>query len=102
MTTVMKTTRFVILVSACFAFIHCSKEFDGEEASIVNDCTGSYLRFANGDRKVCNAGMLSNYTTGTAGKVQFTAIDTCADATVDCYVLHNHLGWVRVEQISSR
>jgi len=45
----MKTTRFVILVSACFAFIHCSKEFDGEEASIVNDCTGSYLRFANGD-----------------------------------------------------
>ncbi len=73
-----------------------------EEAIIVRDCTGTYLRYNSKDYQVCNHDKLMAYPDGKEVKVNFTKINQCKGSGSEknvCHMIHESEGWIEVQKV---
>mgnify|MGYP003575855342 CR=1 FL=1 len=86
---------FITLAASC-------KKQDQQSATIVRDCTGTYLRYQGKDYQVCNLEKLSSYADGAVVSANFRKIDRCTGSANDaivCYMFHPNEGWIEVEKV---
>lgn len=71
-------------------------------ATVVRDCTGTYLRTEDGkDYNVCNLEAVEPYPAGTRVEADFKRISACPAAAerIVCYMLHANEGWIEVTSV---
>jgi len=82
----------------------CDKE-RSIKATIVKDCTGTYLRFNTEDYKVCNIDKTTNFTHGQIVKVTFEKMDECngsGNFEIICELYHPYESWAEVIKIKQQ
>ena len=73
-----------------------------DQAILIRDCTGTYLRMKSMDYKVCNLKKVAAFESGTTVSVSFKKIPECngdGDFLITCYMLHHFESWIEVERI---
>lgn len=79
----------------------CKKELY-KTATVIADCTGTYLRCDGRDYKVCNLEKVASFPSGTTVEATFKKITECKGSgnfTVTCYMYHQYDSWIEVEKI---
>lgn len=92
----MKKYFFVLL--SFVALFACNKE-KSERATVIKDCTGTYLRINGKDYHVCNIEKSGAYANGTAVTASYKLIPTCNSNEVVCMMLHESEGWIEILSI---
>lgn len=90
---------FFILIS--FLYSSCNKG-DLIEATVVHDCTGSYLRIGELDYAVCNTSSVKLYKDGEVIRVSFNKLSTCTQDGFFCMMLHANEGFVKVTHATKK
>jgi hypothetical protein len=97
----MKTLLYIAVASVMLILFACKKE-SYQMATVIADCTGTYLRWDGKDYKVCNIEKVSSYPTGTTVETTFKKIAECkglGNFPVTCYMYHEYDSWIEVEKI---
>ena len=68
-------------------------------ATIVRDCTGTYLRMDNRDYLICNPSMAESYENGSSVTVKYQTDDECNLTGAACYMYHESHGNVKIISI---
>lgn len=76
----------------------CSKKEDN--ATVIKDCTGSYIRQNDKDYFICNEEVTSTFETGTKVYVEYNKVNKC-DQLNDaiCLMLHLSEGTIEITKI---
>ncbi|MBW8360940.1 MAG: hypothetical protein K0M56_01995 [Kaistella sp.] len=87
---------FLAFNIACTSILPAS-----EKATVVRDCTGTYLRVDTKDYLVCNNAILKNYKEGAKVTVKFAKTDSCPefDGKAVCMMYHENEGTVRISEV---
>jgi len=93
----MKKALFFSLVTALIAFSSCSKESDNN-ATVVRDCTGTYLEIDGDDYYVCNAGEIAQYDDGAKLDINYKSVPECG-LTGTCLLYHPKKGDIEVTDV---
>ena len=97
----MKPTLYLITLLLILTFCSCKKEV-AKNATVIKDCTGTYLRLNGKDYKVCNFDKVSSFQNGVNVSVNFTELKQCdnpANIIPTCYMLHQFDSWIEIESI---
>jgi hypothetical protein len=73
-----------------------------KNATIIKDCTGTYLRLNGKDYKVCNVEKVSRYQNDIDVSVSFKELKNCdglGNIVPVCYMLHHFESWIEIEKI---
>ncbi len=94
--------RFIyFLTFFCFLVLFsCTKEKKDGNATIIRNCTGTYLRIDNNDYLVCNSNKLSAYPDGTTLSVSFKTISNCNNHEFICMMHYPFEGTINVTKIN--
>jgi len=92
----MKT---IITFLLALVFFSCEKS-EGIEATVVKDCTGSYLRINNEDWRVCNRSALNKFEDGQVVKATFSNLTECDNNEIVCLMFHPSAGNIKVSRIT--
>ncbi|MBW7839440.1 MAG: hypothetical protein H3C36_07340 [Chitinophagaceae bacterium] len=98
----MKSLYIFTLFSFLLVLSGCKKDdFPGtQEAVVVVDCTGTYLRVQNKDYNVCNIKIMAGFQDGDHVKATFTKIKECKEVQGPiCDMLHPYESWIEVKAI---
>lgn len=91
---------FLSLILLCILSSCC--KHDETFATLVRDCTGTYLRMSSKDYGVCNLEQVNSFADGAHVKVSYTKISVCTGSAIDaivCEMLHANEGWITVNSI---
>lgn len=100
--------HFTALIAILFTAA-CSKETVNREglltrqATIVKDCTGTYLRMNEKDYQVCNLEAASSIPNGTKVTATFRYLAQCKGSAADaivCMMYHENEGWIEVAELN--
>jgi hypothetical protein len=97
----MKKLLYVVASSAMLTIFGCKKE-SYKTATVIMDCTGTYLRMEGKDYKVCNLEKVSSLPSGTTVVATFKKITECKGSgnfSVTCLMYHEYDSWIEVEKI---
>lgn len=99
----MKKINIILFIFLALAtiFTSCDKEAY-QTATVVRDCTGTYLRLNSKDYLVCNLGKVASFSTGQTVTATFRKLKECNDPaqpTIICQMLHQNEGWIEVIKI---
>lgn len=99
----MKRTNLIFstLLILTIIFSSCKKEIN-QTATVIRDCTGTYLRLNNKDYQVCNLEKVSSFSAGTTVTATFKKLEECngsANTAAICYMLHENEGWIEIVKI---
>lgn len=79
--------------------VGCKKKIH-QSATIVRDCSGTYLRIKDKDYRVCNTEKLSSFENGDKVTVSTKEQSKCdLENGFSCYVNHPFENWVEVTKI---
>jgi hypothetical protein len=92
----MKIFIFCILT---FLFFSCKKDVTNGNATIVRNCTGTYLRIDGNDYLVCNSEKLKSFSDESSVSVSYETIESCDQNGVVCMMYYEHEGIVRVTKV---
>ncbi len=88
----------VLLMSMNFSCKKCVST----KMTVVQDCTGTYLRNNGKDYQVCNLEKLTAFSDGQEVLVQYKLLKKCHGSANDmfvCLMVHISEGWVEVIEI---
>ena len=91
-------TRFTLLFISFFYLLACTKT-DFRKATVIRDCTGTYLQINSDDYFVSNPHLLSNIESGKVIEVNYKLTSLCDDGAIHCAMLHEKKGCVKIEKI---
>lgn len=93
----MKTYIAIILL---FALQACEKEFN-QPATIIRDCSGTYLRFEGKDYQVCNTEKTDSFNNEATVIATFKRVNNCRNPKSEtvCFLLHANEGLVEIQKI---
>lgn len=97
----MKRGFYLMAILICLFSISCKKEMP-DQAILIRDCTGTYLRIKNTDYKICNIEKVAVFKTGTTVSVSFKKIPECngkGNFPITCYMMHHFESWIEIEGI---
>jgi hypothetical protein len=97
----MKKIILAFIPLLFIALVSC-KKMRNESATVVRDCTGTYLRINEKDYQVCNPEKVAAYSDGTTVTARFKKIKECNGSARDgitCKMFHQNEGWVEVEKV---
>jgi hypothetical protein len=95
---VVMNVLVVIFISGCFS---CEKD-EFVNATVLRDCSGTYLRMNSKDYLVCNLDKIQSYGDGVNLKVAYSRLKECDDPEVhleSCFMYHPNEGWIKVDKI---
>jgi hypothetical protein len=86
--------------AALFSFATSEQKMKKPLATLVRDCTGTYLRFGTDDYLVCNKQDLLSVPDGSSVGVKYKKVKKCppTDEMV-CMMYHEHKGIVYVTKV---
>lgn len=85
----MRKTTFVFLIVLSILFAaSCKKK--NQKATVIKDCSGTYIRLNDVDHMVCNEDRLDSFDPGTEVEVKFVRDDKCVSDRVHCMMVHEH------------
>lgn len=95
----MKYLRKAIPFLAIPLVISCSVAKKSSNATVIRDCTGTYLRMDSKDYLVCNATVLKDVKTGSAVNAVFSKTDKCPEleGVMVCMMYHKNEGTIRID-----
>lgn len=76
-----------------------------QEAAVIKDCTGSYLRINNKDYHVCNIEKLEGLENGVKIKASYRRLEKCTGPEQDaivCMMYHENEGWIKIKKIKKQ
>jgi len=88
----MKTIPLSLL--SLLVLLSCSKKEDN--ATVIKDCTGAYIRIDSKDYFICNDEMVANFENETKVYVEYDKVEQC-DQTDDVICLMLHLSEDTIE-----
>jgi len=88
----MKTIPLSLL--SLLVLLSCSKKEDN--ATVIKDCTGAYIRIDSKDYFICNDEMVVNFENETKVYVEYDKVEQC-DQTDDVICLMLHLSEDKIE-----
>ncbi len=97
----MKKIFYLFATIFLLTLYSCTTE-KGRAATVVIDCSGTYLKVDDKDYHVCNLEKVASFSNGAAVSVRFKNLTECngsANDAVICYMLHENEGWIEVEEI---
>lgn len=100
----MKKTKLLIMLlfgSALFITACCKKP--KESATLIRDCTGTYLRVNGKDYQVCNIEKVNDFSDGASVHASYNVISECNGSAKDqytCQPLRASDGWVEIIRIN--
>lgn len=97
----MKTIFPLLIVVALTINLACKKSIH-KEATVVKDCSGTYLKIGGKDHQVCNAESLSSFESGDKVTINYKCLESCDNLLpipAICYLNHPNEGWIEVLKI---
>lgn len=96
----MKHLALLFTTILILTLVSCRKE-NSQSATVVKDCTGTYLRMNNNDYQVCNLNMTEKFKSEQRVVVSFNSVKECAALKdqIVCYMYHENEGFVEVNSI---
>lgn len=95
--------RFILpvcILVACLTGSFTSTGAKKNNATVVRDCSGTYLRMQNDDYLVCNKEILTDIADGSMVEVRYKKVKTCPPTDeVVCMLYHDHKGIVQVTKV---
>jgi hypothetical protein len=67
-------------------------------ATVVRDCSGTYVRRNNVDFKVCNSVNLTRFENGQRIIAKYKEVYECADTTTKCIWYHPYAQTVKIKK----
>lgn len=95
----MNRVIFFLLVFFSLAVSGCCKT---KRATVVRDCTGTYLRIGEKDYRVCNTEKTADYQDGEEVAASFKETRSCtgpANDQIQCMMYHEYESWIEVKKI---
>lgn len=91
----------LFFAGSLFLITACATVDARKNASIVRDCTGTYLRMEAKDYLVCNDNILKPFATGTQVSASFDKILDCKEfeGKMACMMYHAHEGLIRITSV---
>lgn len=98
----MKVLRSSLAVIAMAFLTSCSAAKIDQKATIVRDCTGTYLRIDAKDYLVCNTDILKNYKEGHVVTATFKKVKDCPEfnGIMVCMMYHENEGTIRISKVN--
>jgi hypothetical protein len=99
---VVKKVTVVLLFLFLGIISSCDKLNPCKNATVLKDCTGTYLRVDDKDYHVCNIEKTSAFTNGASVSVSFKKIEECngsAAQQIVCEMLRLNDGWIEIKSI---
>lgn len=96
----IRNSALVVLLSVCLLF-SCKKE-NYVNATIIKDCTGTYLRVLDKDYQVCNIEETASIENEQKVLANFNLLKQCKGTAItvpSCYMYHPNEGWINVIDI---
>jgi len=80
-----------LLMVAFLSSCDCHKKEDclSQHATVIKDCTSSYLRVDNKDYLICNEERVESYSNNSSVHATFQRKEGCS-YTGDCYLHHSY------------
>jgi hypothetical protein len=97
----MKTTFHILTLLLALTFFSCKKDVI-KNATVIKDCTGTYMRLDGKDYKVCNIEKVSPFQNGITVSVSFKELQDCegpGNTLVTCYMFHDFESWIEIDNI---
>jgi len=97
----MKRIILILFTVFLVALISCNKERN-QSATVIKDCTGTYLRIDSKDYHVCNVEATESFVSEQSIIVTYTKIEGCNNPNskpTECKLLHINEGWIKVKKI---
>ncbi|RZL20637.1 MAG: hypothetical protein EOO96_24810 [Pedobacter sp.] len=94
----MKNLFPLILSIIVLAIFSCKKE-SYSSATIIRDCTGTYLRVLDKDYQVCNIEKTASFENEQKVLANFNLIKECkneASVVSECFMLHANAGLINI------
>ncbi len=98
----MKRLTLLFALFIVLTFISCRKE-NTQSATVIKDCTGTYLRMSKKDFFVCNVSITESYKSEAQVLVSFKNVQECNpdENEIVCYMLHENEGPIEISKIKS-
>lgn len=93
----MKSLFFTALLFLTLLF-SCEKS-GKNEAIIIKNCTGTYLRISGKEYKVCNHQKLAGYNHGISVTATYKHLKKCDDPATYCMMVYPNDGLIKVINI---
>jgi hypothetical protein len=89
------------MILITFGLLAACSSVSGIEATVVRDCTGTYVRVDGKDHLVCNKDKLSTFKEGDSVRVRFKQTSFCNENKDEmvCMMYHEHEGLVKVVNV---
>lgn len=98
----MKTLLTMLIVFVLSITLSCKKSIH-KGATVVIDCSGTYLKIAGKNYQVCNSESLSSFENGNNVTVNYKSIESCASLlpiTAICNLNYPNEGWIEVLKVN--
>lgn len=93
----MKSPSFAVLLLLTLLF-SCEKS-GKNNATIIRNCTGTYLRISDKEYKVCNHQKLAGYNHGISVTATYKHLKKCDDTAMYCLMAYPNDGLIKVISI---
>jgi hypothetical protein len=90
----MKNIIFPILLLTALA--SCDKDTE-QNAVVIKDCTGSYIRQDSSDYFICNDESVANFENGSEVSVIYKTVESCEESVSWAICLMGHLSEGSIE-----
>lgn len=94
----MKLFNLLLIITIAATIFSCEKE-KNQTATIIRDCTGTYLRIDDKDYLVCNGEKTSEFEENENVIVTYEDIDQCSFDGFLCELYHKNEGPIKVCKI---
>ncbi|WP_228410898.1 hypothetical protein [Chryseobacterium taklimakanense] len=98
----MMHLKFVPAMAGLALMTSCSVSNVKSTATVIKDCTGTYLRINKEDYQVCNADILKNHQQGSTVSATYRKVQKCPelDGRIVCAMYHEKAGNIRIHSIN--
>ena len=97
----MKLINLLFIITLTATLFSCDKE-KNQSATIIRDCTGTYLRIDSKDYLVCNIEKTNEFEENDSVVVTYRAINDCSSNGAVCLLYHKNEGPVKVYKIRKK
>lgn len=92
----------LLFASAFATVLSCATADSKKNATVIRDCTGTYLRIDSKDYLVCNESVLKPFATNAAVSAKFNKITECKEheGKMVCMMYHENEGLIRINSVN--
>lgn len=94
--------KSVLAIAGLALMTSCSVSNVKSTATVIKDCTGTYLRIDNDDYQVCNADILKDHQEGSTVSATYRKVQKCPELNgrMVCAMYHEKAGNIRIQSIN--